>query len=536
MPRGRKPAPKAKALAGSAADASVTFHQALPQRDGVATAGHLAPETVASDGVATAGHPAPETVASPASYRACVEAGGRPTPVDSDDELAGGAPPETDIIESYAGPSEDPVAVRRNNPKSHSKKKAVACEDDIEASPDWIDMQLLATFGPAPGQEAVDFLAGSGIVNPRFVKDADVFIYHNMTTRADVEGWVNMGLDDGQWEAVKRQLETAIDAAIDSVYQDIFTIVDKVTTASESFKEWPVVASGTLPHGTTPDGGERVGFQIFAKDLTGKTLTFDIHVGTAVGDLRAMIHERTGTPLHEIRIIYSGKHWDNDRMAIKSIFGDLYKDRTVHVMCHLRGGMPPRGKRGADGEHRAMSGASKLDLENDLKEAIKGTQASIGIMDISDITAISVRVNEMLTYAEKKAPKGRPAITNQFTHFIERMDMEERKAVAAVIGAGHNGTALKMKNLSKLMFPNGVHTVSHLRTKLGFVEQVMTQVVDYIFVKQFANARGIIDWDAAKTAIDDMKLDLAKEEGKEAGIAEAESRHASEGPGDVRMG
>ena len=33
-----------------------------------------------------------------------------------------------------------------------------------------------------------------------------------------------------------------------------------------------------------------------------------------------------------------------------------------------------------------------------------------------------------------------------------------------------------------------------------------------------------------------MKLGLAKEEGKVEGISEAESRRASDGPSDVRMG
>ena len=93
-----------------------------------------------------------------------------------------------------------------------------------------------------------------------------------------------------------------------------------------------------------------------------------------------------------------------------------------------------------------------------------------------------------------------------------------------------------MKNLSKLMFPSGVSTVSHLRTNLGFVDQIMHQVTEYIFIMQFANAKGSIDWDVAKTAIDDMKLGLAKEEGKEEGIAEAESRQGTDGAGDARMG
>ena len=64
----------------------------------------------------------------------------------------------------------------------------------------------------------------------------------------------------------------------------------------------------------------------------------------------------------------------------------------------------------------------------------------------------------------------------------------------------------------------------------------MAQVTECIFIKQFANQKGIIEWDTAKMAIDDMKLGLAKGEGKEEGIAEAESRQGTDGAGDARMG
>ena len=142
----------------------------------------------------------------------------------------------------------------------------------------------------------------------------------------------------------------------------------------------------------------------------------------------------------------------------------------------------------------------------------------------------------MITYAEKKAPKGAKKITNQFTHFLEPMDLEERQAVPAIVSTSHNNTSHKMKNLSKLMFPQGTSTVSQLRTKLSFLEQIMIQVTEFLFIKQYANQKGIIDWETAKKTIDDMKLDLAKEEGKVEGISEAESRRASDGSGDVRMG
>ena len=47
---------------------------------------------------------------------------------------------------------------------------------------------------------------------------------------------------------------------------------------------------------------------------------------------------------------------------------------------------------------------------------------------------------------------------------------------------------------------------------------------------------GVVDLTGFSVAIDDMKLGLAKEEGKEEGIAEAESRQGTDGAGDARMG
>jgi ubiquitin len=75
--------------------------------------------------------------------------------------------------------------------------------------------------------------------------------------------------------------------------------------------------------------------QIFVKDLTGKTSTFEFDASTTVQDVKKAINDKVGIPIDQQRLVWSGKELQDGRTI-----GDygVQNESTFHLILRLRGG------------------------------------------------------------------------------------------------------------------------------------------------------------------------------------------------------
>jgi len=80
----------------------------------------------------------------------------------------------------------------------------------------------------------------------------------------------------------------------------------------------------------------KIGYQIFIKNLLGKTLTIKVESYYTIGDIKSILTDLTGIPISEQRLVFAGCQYDNHYTMTDC---GVTKECTIHLTMRLKGGM-----------------------------------------------------------------------------------------------------------------------------------------------------------------------------------------------------